>query len=52
MIGVAQSTVSRWERGDSAPTLDEMRAIRAAAVSLRLDWRDCLFFDEPMESVS
>lgn len=44
LIGVSQATVSRWESGVS-PSLGEMAAIRTAAVSRGIDWRDSWFFD-------
>lgn len=46
IAGVAQATVSRWENGVSL-SLDEMKAIRAAAIQRGIDWDDALFFDEP-----
>ena len=45
VAGVKQSTVSRWERG-GAPTLDELRSIRSAALSRGIDWRDEWFFGQ------
>lgn len=46
IAGVRQSTVSRWETGDGAPTLEEMSRIRSAAKvrKLRAKWDDGLFF--------
>lgn len=51
IAGVQQSMVSRWENGASAPTLDEMNRIRAAAATCKLKrkWRDDLFFTVPTE---
>lgn len=43
-IDVSQSTVSRWENG-AAPSLDEMKKIRAAAVRRGLEWDDKWFFE-------
>ena len=51
MAGVQQSTVSRWENG-GAPTLDEMRAIRAAASERKIKWRDEWFFRDPEEQAA
>lgn len=48
IAGVQQSTVSRWERGELAPSLEEMAAIRAAAKGKR-GWSDRLFFEAPSE---
>ncbi len=44
LTGVAQATVSRWENGFS-PSLDELKAIRAAAMSRDVAWNDSLFFE-------
>jgi len=46
LAGVQQSTVSRWENG-VAPSLDEMQAIREAAVSRGIAWDDRWFFEAP-----
>lgn len=47
IAGVQQSTVSRWENGSGAPTLEEMQRIRSAALAAGLVWDDRLFFDVP-----
>lgn len=49
IAGVQQPTVSRWESG-VAPTLDEMAAIRRAALERGLEWKDEWFFAAPIES--
>lgn len=49
MAGVTQATVSRWENG-VAPSLDDMAAIRRAAISRGLEWSDALFFASPKEA--
>jgi transcriptional regulator with XRE-family HTH domain len=46
IVGVRQSSVSRWENGVS-PSLEDMRAIRRAARRLPVEWDDGLFFDLP-----
>lgn len=51
IAGVNQATVSRWEKGVLAPSLDEMAAIRAKAVGKR-GWNDRLFFEAPEEGVA
>jgi transcriptional regulator with XRE-family HTH domain len=44
LAGVAQSSVSRWEKG-TPPALNELRAIRQAATKRGLNWDDSLFFE-------
>lgn len=46
IAGVAQATVSRWENGVSL-SLDEMKAIREAAMQRGLNWDDRWFFEGP-----
>ncbi|MFE0233488.1 helix-turn-helix domain-containing protein [Brucella anthropi] len=46
LAGVTQATISRWENG-VAPSLDEMRAIRAAASERKIRWEDAWFFEPP-----
>lgn len=48
VAGVKQSTVSRWENGGE-PSLEEMRAIRHAAVDRGIEWNDSWFFSTPDE---
>ncbi|WP_173995079.1 helix-turn-helix transcriptional regulator [Agrobacterium tumefaciens] len=48
-LGVAQSTVSRWERG-VPPSLDEMKEIRSVAIERGIDWSDSYFFCPPKEA--
>ena len=47
VVGVQQSTISRWERGESFPTLNEMHSIRAAARERGKRWQDRWFFEPP-----
>lgn len=50
LAGVTQATVSRWEaEGHVGPSLDELRRIRAAAVTRKLDWNDHWLFAAPAE---
>lgn len=35
---VGQATVSRWENGESSPTLDNLRTIRAEAARRGIAW--------------
>jgi DNA-binding transcriptional regulator YiaG len=56
IAGVQQSTVSRWENGTAAPSLEEMNRIRADAEKRRADkrlkakWDDRLFFADHQEA--
>ena len=46
IAGVQQSTISRWENGAGAPSLEEMQRIREAAAKLKgVRWNDRLFFE-------
>jgi transcriptional regulator with XRE-family HTH domain len=45
IAGTSQGTVSRWENGESDPSLDQLQKIRDAATEKRLPWNDALFFD-------
>jgi transcriptional regulator with XRE-family HTH domain len=51
LAGVTQASVSRWETG-VAPSLDDMRAIREAAVARGIDWNDAWFFELPADAVA
>lgn len=46
LAGVTQATISRWENG-VAPSLEEMKAIRAAASARKIRWDDSWFFEPP-----
>ncbi|WP_425595817.1 helix-turn-helix domain-containing protein [Pseudorhizobium flavum] len=48
-VGVAQASVSRWERGAS-PSLTELRSIRLAALARGIPWDDSYFFEAPAEA--
>lgn len=47
MLGVAQSTVSRWERGKVALMFDDMVKIRNIARGRGFWWQDSWFFEAP-----
>ena len=46
-LGVSQSTISRWEKGELCPSLEEMRVIRDLATKRDLGWSDLWFFETP-----
>lgn len=49
--GVAQATVSRWEKGELFPNLRELTIIRDAALAKDPDgWRDEWLFEVPQPS--
>jgi transcriptional regulator with XRE-family HTH domain len=51
LAGVKQSSVSRWENG-VGPSLEEMQAIRKAAVDRNLGWDDAYFFEAPISEAA
>jgi DNA-binding transcriptional regulator YiaG len=55
IAGTSQPTVSRWERGELDPGLEEMLRIRAAAQERAIEWNDSWFFSgrsEPERAAS
>jgi transcriptional regulator with XRE-family HTH domain len=44
LVGVSQSTVSRWE-ADTGPSLAEMHKVRNAAHRKGIRWNDKWFFE-------
>lgn len=50
ITGANQATVSRWENGELTPDLEQLRAIRAEAKRLGLEWDDSWFFETPNET--
>lgn len=44
IAGVDQSTVARWESGETYPNLRALRRIRSAAMRSGVAWNDSLFF--------
>jgi transcriptional regulator with XRE-family HTH domain len=47
IAGVTQPTVSRWERGLTEPSREELVRIREEARRRRIKWCDSWFFDAP-----
>ena len=47
LTGVAQATVSRWEKGELSPNLRELGILRDAAKAKGADWDDRWFFEPP-----
>lgn len=43
---VAQSTVSRWERGEMMPNSAALARIRAYALKSKIKWSDSFFWAE------
>ena len=46
-LGVAQSTVSRWESGLSKPESDVLLRLRSLAYQWDIQWNDDWFFAAP-----
>ena len=46
IAGARQSTVSRWESGEFAPSMTYLQRIRAEALRRKLSWSDSWFFEE------
>lgn len=47
IAGTTQATVSRWENGELNPDIEQMAAIREAAIERGLSWDDRWFFEPP-----
>jgi DNA-binding transcriptional regulator YiaG len=46
IAGTATSTVSRWEKGELQPGLDELKRLREFAFAHGLAWSDRMLFEE------
>jgi len=46
----SQPAYSRWENGETTPTLNQMDHIRSEALRRGLNWDDSWFFEAPMEA--
>ena len=51
-INRSQASVSRWERGDSSPTLEDLRAMHRYLSHLGVAWNDEWIFPEAPKEVS
>lgn len=49
-LAVNQSTVSRWERGESAPRQEHLAAIRGLAKQRGVSWDDSWLFESARTS--
>lgn len=47
ITGTTQATVSRWENGELHPDIEQMAAIRRAAIDSGVSWDDRWFFETP-----
>lgn len=47
IAGVMQSTVCRWERGETEPTRGQLARIREEALRRGIEWSDTWFFEVP-----
>lgn len=51
LAGVGQATVSRWENGETSPSLESLRTIRAEATRRSIPWdHEWLFGVLPAEA--
>lgn len=48
IAGTSQTTIWRWEHGETVPTLKEMRRIRAEAEVRGIYWHDDFFYRQPI----
>lgn len=51
IAGTTQTSVSRWEKGEQVPDINEMERIRSAARERGIEWEDRWFF-EASESIA
>lgn len=47
IANTTQASVSRWEKGELQPDLEQLRRIRDAVRQRGLAWEDSWFFDAP-----
>lgn len=50
IAGASQTAVSRWESGETEPTIGQMTRIRGEAIRRGLQWDDSLAFELPREA--
>lgn len=51
IAGTSQATVSRWEKGELHPDIQQLQKIRSEAGERGIDWNDAWLFTAPPEPI-